>query len=453
MSAIVGREIDQDEPLMDAGLDSLGGVELKQQLESEFGVDLPDTVIFDYPTAADLATYISGLMISNDGDSKPYFGETQAGDNQGSRTMHHHDDGVRSQNTASIALSLLAARKIIISAVSAIVGREIDQDEPLMDAGLDSLGGVELKQQLESEFGVDLPDTVIFDYPTAADLATYISGLMISIDGDAKPYSLEEDQIFESYTADRPYTGTRAVAHGAYTEPSKGGEISTIGVVPKPTIAVLSSSMNSPSSLGTSRLNNFVPSADSVSLVPRERWDVEHFRDIYLDNEPASRLVPPHGTFIDNPDMFDCVIFKVSHSEANVLDVQQRLLMENLLRARKSIFPVTTFENSAHSSEITGVYVGISSTDYLFEHVKPTATESNAYILAGNVLSVAAGRLSFIFALRGPSLALDTACSSSIVTAHFASKNILDGEITTAVSAGVSQILSALVSSLFNTAG
>ena len=453
VGSIVGREIDQDEPLMDAGLDSLGGVELKQQLESEFGVDLPDTVIFDYPTAADLATYISGLMISNDGDSKPYFGETQAGDNQGSRTMHHHDDGVRSQNTASIALSLLAARKIIISAVSAIVGREIDQDEPLMDAGLDSLGGVELKQQLESEFGVDLPDTVIFDYPTAADLATYISGLMISIDGDAKPYSLEEDQIFESYTADRPYTGTRAVAHGAYTEPSKGGEISTIGVVPKPTIAVLSSSMNSPSSLGTSRLNNFVPSADSVSLVPRERWDVEHFRDIYLDNEPASRLVPPHGTFIDNPDMFDCVIFKVSHSEANVLDVQQRLLMENLLRARKSIFPVTTFENSAHSSEITGVYVGISSTDYLFEHVKPTATESNAYILAGNVLSVAAGRLSFIFALRGPSLALDTACSSSIVTAHFASKNILDGEITTAVSAGVSQILSALVSSLFNTAG
>ena len=453
VSAIVGREIDQDEPLMDAGLDSLGGVELKQQLESEFGVDLPDTVIFDYPTAADLATYISGLMISNDGDSKPYFGETQAGDNQGSRTMHHNDDGVRSQNTASIALSLLAARKIIISAVSAIVGREIDQDEPLMDAGLDSLGGVELKQQLESEFGVDLPDTVIFDYPTAADLATYISGLMISIDGDAKPYSLEEDQIFESYTADRPYTGTRAVAHGAYTEPSKGGEISTIGVVPKPTIAVLSSSMNSPSSLGTSRLNNFVPSADSVSLVPRERWDVEHFRDIYFDNESASRLVPPHGTFIDNPDMFDCVIFKVSHSEANVLDVQQRLLMENLLRARKSIFPVTTFENSAHSSEITGVYVGISSTDYLFEHVKPTATESNAYILAGNVLSVAAGRLSFIFALRGPSLALDTACSSSIVTAHFASKNILDGEITTAVSAGVSQILSALVSSLFNTAG
>jgi hypothetical protein len=55
-----------------------------------------------------------------------------------------------------------------------------------------------------------------------------------------------------------------------------------------------------------------------------------------------------------------------------------------------------------------GVYVGISACDYLLDHVKPMATELNAFILPGNVLSVAAGRLSFIFGLKGPSMAVDT---------------------------------------------
>ena len=130
---------------------------------------------------------------------------------------------------------------MIAMMVGNIAGREIDPDEPLMDAGLDSLGGVELKQQLESEFGVELPDTVIFDYPTAADLATYISQIVES--------SLihEDNQAFESYDniADESYTPgvcTRAMSHGTYPEYSRAGEISRIAVVPKPTtIAVMSS--------------------------------------------------------------------------------------------------------------------------------------------------------------------------------------------------------------------
>lgn len=55
-----------------------------------------------------------------------------------------------------------------------------------------------------------------------------------------------------------------------------------------------------------------------------------------------------------------------------------------------------------------GVYVGISGTDFLIDHVKPMAMELNAFILPGNVLSVAAGRLSFVFGLKGPSMAVDT---------------------------------------------
>jgi acyl transferase domain-containing protein/acyl-CoA synthetase (AMP-forming)/AMP-acid ligase II/acyl carrier protein len=448
VSAIVGREIDPQEPLMDAGLDSLGGVELKQQLESEFGIELPDTVIFDYPTAKDLATYISDLINVRDDDARPYFGEAHDGLQEGFGQIGNREIALRPQAFATSASSHSATRKIITSAVSAIVGREIDPQEPLMDAGLDSLGGVELKQQLESEFGIELPDTVIFDYPTAEDLATYISQ---NVDSSLV---VENSQVFRSYDdiTNGPHPQgvfTRSVSHGMYQEHSRAGGLGMISK-PKPTITVFGVSITTSSSTDASRLSNFVPSGDSVSRVPRERWDVEHFWDKYLDAEPASKLVPPHGTFLEKPDMFDCVVFNISRSEASVMDVQQRQLLENLLRARTAVKPLLPCEKS---DETCGVYVGISSTDFLFEHVRPTATELNAYILSGNVLSVAAGRLSFIFALRGPSLAIDTACSSSIVSAHVASKSILDREITTALSCGVSVVMSVLVSGLFNAAG
>jgi len=75
------------------------------------------------------------------------------------------------------------------------------------------------------------------------------------------------------------------------------------------------------------------------------------------------------------------------------------------------------------------------------DHVKPFSTELNAFILPGNVLSVAAGRLSFMFGLRGPSMAMDTACSSSIVAAHAARTTILSGDIAAAAAAGVNAIM------------
>ena len=100
-----------------------------------------------------------------------------------------------------------------------------------------------------------------------------------------------------------------------------------------------------------------------------------------------------------------------------------------------------------------GVYVGISGTDYLIDQVLPTAMLLNAFILPGNVLSVAAGRISFIFGFRGPSLAVDTACSASIVSTHVATRAMQVGDIFAALSCGVSAIMSVLTSGLFTAAG
>lgn len=63
----------------------------------------------------------------------------------------------------------------VVAAVCSILGSTIDLEQPLMEAGLDSLGAIELRNSLSSLFGIELPATITLDYPTAAALANYIS--------------------------------------------------------------------------------------------------------------------------------------------------------------------------------------------------------------------------------------------------------------------------------------
>ena len=60
-----------------------------------------------------------------------------------------------------------------------VLGSTPALDQPFMEAGLDSLGAVELRNSLSSLFGIDLPATVTFDYPTASELAGFLAGTAI----------------------------------------------------------------------------------------------------------------------------------------------------------------------------------------------------------------------------------------------------------------------------------
>ncbi|WP_198315754.1 type I polyketide synthase [Chitinophaga tropicalis] len=177
---------------------------------------------------------------------------------------------------------------------------------------------------------------------------------------------------------------------------------------------------------------------DAISEVPPERWD----NNVFYDARPAvpGKMNTKWAGFIDKIDQFDPALFGISPYEAPELDPQQRLLLETSWR----LLEHTGWKKERLEGSDTGVFVGVSTNDYLYMKIKlmPGMESFNAYSGLGNANSIAANRLSYFYDLKGPSLAVDTACSSSLTALHLGVSAILNGECTQAIVGGVNAILS-----------
>ncbi len=174
---------------------------------------------------------------------------------------------------------------------------------------------------------------------------------------------------------------------------------------------------------------------DAIREVPADRWDI----DAYYDPDPdaAGKTYVRNGGFLDRIDTFDPQFFGIAPREANSLDPQQRLLLEVTWEAlENAAIPPDRLVDSR-----TGVFVGISGTDYANLLLDRDPAEFDLYMGSGNAHSVAAGRLSYILGLQGPALAVDTACSSSLVAVHLACQSLRHRECNLALAEGVNLIL------------
>lgn len=173
---------------------------------------------------------------------------------------------------------------------------------------------------------------------------------------------------------------------------------------------------------------------EAISDVPPWRWDVDAFYN--PDPDAPGTMYSKRGGFLSDIDQFDAGFFGITPREASRLDPQQRLLMEQAWYA---------FENAAQPADLlrgqkVGVFVGAMNHDYHQLQLQQTA-DLDAYTGTGNGASFLAGRLSYFFGLNGPSLVLDTACSSALVATHLACRALRNGEADVALAGGVNLIL------------
>ena len=158
------------------------------------------------------------------------------------------------------------------------------------------------------------------------------------------------------------------------------------------------------------------------------------------------------GGYLEGVDLFDAAFFRISPVEADLLDPQQRLMLETSWRALED----AGMDPDRLKGSRTGVYAGISNHDYrslIMAGREITEPAASLYAVSGTSFNTAIGRVAFALDLAGPAMALDTACSSSLVAIHQAVSALQRGDADLALAGGVHLILSGRLSELRGKAG
>ena len=186
---------------------------------------------------------------------------------------------------------------------------------------------------------------------------------------------------------------------------------------------------------------------DCITEVPSERWRLYKH---WYHPDPAH----PHtscskwGGFIDDIDKFDPYFFNIAPAEAETMDPQQRIFLEETWKAIES----AGYNHRDLSGQSCGVYVGCTTGDYL-RVLAHCGQDTLGSTFTGTSSAILASRISYFLNLKGPSLSLDTACSSSLYTVHLASESIRQGENELAVAGGINLFVTPWINILTSQVG
>jgi len=171
-----------------------------------------------------------------------------------------------------------------------------------------------------------------------------------------------------------------------------------------------------------------------IDKVPAERWNIDDYFD--PDKETPGKTNQNQGAFLKNIHHFDPYFFNVSPKEAIEMSPSQKVMME----LSWELFESSTLKKNQFYGSRTGVFVGNIWAGY--EHLrKARRAEINNFSAIGQSANVIANRISYHFGLTGPSLVLDTGCSSSLVAIDLAVRSLRDNTSDMCIAGGVNIII------------
>ncbi|MFM2061288.1 MAG: hypothetical protein RLZZ507_958 [Cyanobacteriota bacterium] len=318
--------------------------------------------------------------------------------------------------------------KEILSKSLKIPAAKIQASAPFEKYGIDSVAIISLNQELASHFG-DLPQTLLFERQNLSELVQYF---------------IEHHQTallkkWENIPEEKPHTESKSVKSSAAATIKfdvDSQPIFTVTSVSKQPekqcqeIAIIGISGRYPQADNLEIFwENLKTGKNCVTEIPHERWDYRQYYD--REKNKRGKSYCKWGGFINNVDRFDPLFFNIAPKEAQIMDPQERLFLQI---AWETIEDSGYTRDKLHTRKV-GVFVGALYLEYQLLGVEETAKGRPMFL--GYSLSSIANRVSYFFNFSGPSLAVDTMCSSSLTAIHLACESIRHGDCELALAGGV----------------
>jgi len=298
----------------------------------------------------------------------------------------------------------------------------VEQDTPFEELGIDSIMVMLLTDELDKIFG-NVPKTLFFEYQTVRELSFFLCSSYQSVLKDKFLFDVEK---VEGRDDEDIITKEHLLHNNQDTDEPEAG-------IERRDIAIVGLSAKFPKAHNIEAFwENLKSGIDCITEIPANRWDSEKYYDPVV-GEPG-KSYSKWGGFLDTIDAFDPMFFNISPKEAELMDPQERLFLECAYEVIEDAgYPKNKlgFDLKTGSYGNVGVFVGAMYSEYQF-YSNPNNNQS-----VNVSLSSIANRVSYYMNFNGPSIAVDTMCSSSLTAVHLACEALLNGTCKAAIAGGV----------------
>ncbi|HYJ85573.1 MAG TPA: SDR family NAD(P)-dependent oxidoreductase, partial [Pyrinomonadaceae bacterium] len=297
-----------------------------------------------------------------------------------------------------------------------------DKNTPYTEFGVDSLLAVDVINKLNEVPGIDLRSTDLFNYSTVRQLTDYI---VEECGTDLRKVLLSEASAAET----QPDLSVEAGGERSLQAVVPAGPLQTVTLQQTQDVAVIGISGQFPEAKNIHEYwNNLSGGRNSVREITR--WKDDEFYD--PDPRALNKSYSKWGGMLDDIHQFEPTFFSISPREAELMDPQQRLFLQETWKALED----AGYSDKELEGKNCSVFVGCGSGDYSVK-LKENNVPLEAYSFTGNASSILTARISYLLNLKGASVPIDTACSSSLVAIHLACESIRHGLSEMAIVGGV----------------
>jgi acyl carrier protein len=296
----------------------------------------------------------------------------------------------------------------VFSTVLGLQREELEEIATFKELGIGSLNAVKLLEAINTRFNLTLPTSVVFEYNDLDSLAGYIGE------------HLQESRTKQDPPGDQV---THPVKEGPVEKHDMAQPIGSKKYHEKTSdeIAIIGLSCRCAGANNQDEFRDIIQQGkDCIREIKNKSW-----LDFFKFN--SSKKAPARYGAMENIEYFDPLFFQISPKEAESMDAAQRILLEECYKALED----SGYTPSLLREQPVGTVIGTMGST-------PMGQDFSHLSMLGSDTSILAARIAYCLDLKGPALAINTACSSSLTAIDIACQKLKSRDINMAIAGGIS---------------